>query len=179
MTADRPSPQPSPSPAAAHPLRYVAVVGPGAASAEQVEAARAVGKGLAERGVVVLTGGHGGVMAAAAAGVAGAGGTSIAVLPGLDRAAADPAHTFALPTGLGELRNGLLVRCADAVVAVGCSWGTLSEVALAVRTGVPVVALDCWDLPDDGPHRATSSRDALAQLDALLAALPAAPPSER
>lgn len=158
--------------AAATALRYVAVVGPGAATSEQVAAARAVGRGLAERGVVVLTGGHGGVMAAAAAGVAEAGGVSIAVLPGLDRAAADPAHTFALPTGLGELRNGLLVRCADAVVAVGCSWGTLSEVALAVRTRVPVVALDCWDLPADGPRRATSPDDALAQLDVLLAPPP-------
>jgi uncharacterized protein (TIGR00725 family) len=149
--------------------RYAAVVGPGAATAEQVASARALGRGLAERGVVVLTGGHGGVMAAAASGVADAGGTSIAILPGLDRAEADPVHTFALPTGLGELRNGLLVRCADVVVAVGCSWGTLSEVALAVRTGVPVVALDCWELPDGGPHVATSAPDALAQLDRLLA----------
>lgn len=153
-------------------LRYVAVVGPGSATPEQVAAARAVGRGLAERGVVVLTGGHGGVMAAAATGVAEGAGVSIAVLPGLDRAAADPAHTFALPTGLGELRGGLLVRCADAVVAVGCSWGTLSEVALAVRTRVPVVALNCWDLPADGPRRATSPDDALAQLDVLLAPPP-------
>lgn len=158
-----------PTPTEAVTQRYVAVVGPGAATAEQVAAARAIGRVLAERGVVVLTGGHGGVMAAAASGAAAAGGTSIAILPGLDRAEADPAHTFALPTGLGELRNGLLVRCADVVVAVGCSWGTLSEVALAVRTGVPVVALDCWDLPDDGPQAAASVPDALAHLDRLLA----------
>lgn len=148
--------------------RYVAVVGPGSATTAQLEAARAVGRGLAERAVVVLTGGHGGVMAAAASGVAEAGGTSIAILPGLDRAEADPAHTFALPTGLGELRNGLLVRCADVVVAVGCSWGTLSEVALAVRTAVPVVALDCWDLPDGGPQAAISVPDALSRVDQLL-----------
>lgn len=152
-------------------VRYVAVVGPGSASAEQLTAARAVGRGLAERGVVVLTGGHGGVMAAAAAGAAEANGTSIAVLPGFDRAEADPAHTFALPTGLGELRNGLLVRCADVVVAVGCSWGTLSEVALAVRTGVPVVALDCWELPADGPQTTGSAADALTRVDRLLAGL--------
>lgn len=147
---------------------YVAVVGPGTATPEQAAWAREVGRGLAERGVVVLTGGHGGVMAATATGVAEAGGVSIAVLPGLDRAAADPAHTYALPTGLGELRNGLLVRCADVVVAVGCSWGTLSEVALAVRTEVPVVALGCWDLPAGGPRPADSPADALAQVDRLL-----------
>lgn len=149
-------------------LGYVAVVGPGSASPEQVAMARAVGRGLAERGIVVLTGGHGGVMAAAATGVAEMSGTSIALLPGLDRSKADPSHTFALPTGLGELRNGLLVRCADAVVAVGCSWGTLSEVALAVRTGVPVLALDCWDLPEDGPQIVGSAADALARVDRLL-----------
>lgn len=151
--------------------RYVAVIGPGSATDEQVAAARDLGRGLAERGVVVLTGGHGGVMAAAATGVAEAGGISIAILPGLDRAEADPAHTFALPTGLGELRNGLLVRCADVVVSVGCSWGTLSEVALAVRTGVPLVAIDCWELPDGGPQAAVSVVDALAQVDRLLSNL--------
>lgn len=148
---------------------YVAVVGPGSANPDLVAAARAIGRGLAERGIVVLTGGHGGVMAAAATGAAEGRGTSIAVLPGLDRSEADPAHTFALPTGLGELRNGLLVRCADAVVAVGCSWGTLSEVALAVRTGVPVVALECWDLHEDGPQVAESVPDALERIDRLLA----------
>jgi uncharacterized protein (TIGR00725 family) len=158
-----------PTPTEAATQRYAAVVGPARATAEQVASARALGRGLAERGVVVLTGGHGGVMAAAASGVAEAAGTSIAVLPGMDRSEADPAHTFALPTGLGELRNGLLVRCADVVVAVGCSWGTLSEVALAVRAGVPVVTLDCWDLPDGGPQAATSVPDALAHLDRLLA----------
>ena len=78
-------------------------------------------------------------MRAAAAGVADGGGVSIGLLPGLDRAEGAVEHTYLLPTGLGELRNaGLLVRSADAVVAVGCSWGTLSEIALARRTGVPL-----------------------------------------
>lgn len=142
--------------------RYVAVVGPGSAALADdpggdrlLAAAREVGRLLADRGAVLLCGGGSGVMGAAAEGAAAAGGTSIGLLPGHDRAEGHPALSFALPTGLGELRNGLLVRAADRVVAVGCSWGTLSEIALAVRTGVPVAALDCWDLPDDVRRCAT------------------------
>jgi hypothetical protein len=94
----------------------------------------------------VLTGGLGGVMAAATEGAAAAGGLTVALLPGTDRSGS-PA-TVVIPTGLGELRNGLLVRAADAVIAVGGSWGTLSEIALAMRTGVPVVCLGGWDVRD-------------------------------
>ena len=130
--------------------RYVAVVGPAdGARATDVERAEELGALLAEQGAVVLTGGHHGVMAAAAAGATRAGGVSIGLLPGADRAEGAPEHTHLLPTGLGELRNGLLVRAADAVIAVGCSWGTLSEIALARRTGVPLVLVDPWELPDD------------------------------
>ena len=111
-----------------------------------VETATTAGRLLADRGWVVLTGGLGGVMAAAAAGVDEAGGTAVAILPGVDRAAASPGHTVVLPTGMGEMRNALLVRSADAVLAIGGSWGTLSEVALAARTGVPVVTVGT-DLP--------------------------------
>ena len=98
---------------------------------------------------MLLTGGHHGVMQAAARGASAAGGVSIGLMPGTDRSTGTPEHTYLLPTGLGELRNGLLVRAADAVVAVGCCWGTLSEIALARRTGVPLVLVDPWDLPDD------------------------------
>ncbi len=152
--------------------RYVAVVGPSAGSlaghpeAEDIlSAAYAVGRLLAERGAVVLCGGGTGVMAAAADGAAAAGGTSIGLLPGPDRSEAHASLTFALPTGLGELRNGLLIRAADAVIAVGGSWGTLSEIALAMRTGVLVVSLLGWDLPD-GVRREASAQ---AAVDAALA----------
>jgi uncharacterized protein (TIGR00725 family) len=130
--------------------RYVAVVGPADAARESdLDNAHAVGRLLAADGAVVLTGGHHGVMRAAAAGAAAGGGTSIGLLPGLDRSEGAAEHTFLLPTGLGELRNGVLVRAADAVVAVGCSWGTLSEIALARRTDVPLVLIDPWTLPAD------------------------------
>ena len=122
---------------------YVAIVGPDeSATKANRQAAYTAGAWLAERNVVVVTGGLGGVMGAAADGAASVGGLVIGLLPGADRAAAHPSVTIAIPTGLGELRNGLVVRCADAVLAIGGSWGTLSEMALAMRTGVPVVAVE-------------------------------------
>jgi uncharacterized protein (TIGR00725 family) len=151
------------------PSTYVAVIGPGTtATAEHLAAADEVGAELARAGAVVLTGGHGGVMQAAAAGARSAGGTSIGILPEGDRARANPDSTFTIPTGLGELRNGLLVRAADAVICVALSWGTLSEVALAVRTGVPVVMLGGWDGALEGPASAATPREAVATAMALV-----------
>jgi len=135
---------------------YVAVVGPSEPDDPSfMEQAREAGRLLAERGHVVVTGGLGGVMAAAAAGVAEAGGTAVALLPGSSRAAASPGHTIVIPTGLGEMRNALIIRSADAVLAIGGAWGTLSEIALAVRTGVPVFAVRSWDLPEPVQQCAT------------------------
>jgi len=149
--------------------RYVGVVGPANASDDEVADAEALGRGLAQRGHVVVCGGLGGVMAAVARGAADAGGVVVGLLPGTDRADADPHVTVAIPTGLGELRNALLVRSSDVVVSVGGSWGTLSEVALAVRTGVPVVALRGWSLPSDPGLRAVDTvSEALATVDALI-----------
>jgi uncharacterized protein (TIGR00725 family) len=125
-------------------LGYVAVIGPGDATAEEARLAERVGQLLAEAGVVVVCGGLGGVMAAVSRGVRQRGGLVVGLLPGRDRAAGNEYLSVALPTGLGELRNGLVVAAADAVVAVGGSWGTLSEIALAVRTGKPVVSIAGW-----------------------------------
>lgn len=139
---------------------YIAVIGPGAtATPQQLRDASSVGEALARAGAVVLTGGHGGVMQAAASGCAIAGGTSIGILPDMDRDRANPDTTYTIATGLGELRNGLLVRAADAVICIALSWGTLSEVALAVRSGVPVVALGGWSLPLDGPIPAATPQE--------------------
>jgi uncharacterized protein (TIGR00725 family) len=144
---------------------YVAVVGPSAPGDDRLVAqARTAGRLLAERGWLVLTGGLGGVMAAAAAGVAEAGGTAIALLPGADRSAASPGHAVVIPTGLGEMRNALIVRSADAVLAIGGGWGTLSEIALAARTGVPVVALGSWDLPAPEVTACTSVEAAVQRI---------------
>jgi uncharacterized protein (TIGR00725 family) len=143
---------PDAGPDTGRPRGHVAVVGPSRVDDPRLLAtAEEVGRRLAGAGAVVLTGGGPGVMAAASRGAVEAGGLTVGLLPGTDRAEADPAVLVAVPTGLGEMRNVLLVRAADAVVCVGGSWGTLSEVALAVRTGVPVCAVHGWDLPQDGP----------------------------
>jgi uncharacterized protein (TIGR00725 family) len=128
------------------PPPYVAVVGPGDATAEQIASAEAIGRSLAEAGAVLVCGGGDGVMAAACRGACSAGGISVGILPGNDRLAANDWVGVALPTGLGELRNGLIVRASDAVIAVGGAYGTLSEVALALKTSVPVVGLFTWEI---------------------------------
>lgn len=138
---------------------YVAVVGPGQASAEEERVAEEAGRRLAEAGCVVVCGGLGGVMAAACRGATKAGGTTVGLLPGLARADANPWVAVALPTGMGELRNGLVVRAADAVLAVGGAWGTLSEIALARAAGRPVVGVASWDL--EGVRRCASAEEAV------------------
>ncbi|WP_146846512.1 TIGR00725 family protein [Cellulomonas terrae] len=156
-------------------MAHVGVVGPSSADERELDEAESLGRGLAERGHVVVCGGLGGVMEAVARGSARAGGTVLGLLPGTDRADANPYVTVAVPTGLGELRNGLLVRSCDVVVSVGGSWGTLSETALAVRTGVPVIAISGWILTtrdgreiDDGPRSVSSAGSALDLLDRML-----------
>ena len=108
--------------------------------------AEAVGGSSRARGAVVVCGGLGGVMEAACRGAKEAGGTRSGILPGTDRAAANPFVDTAVPTGLGEARNALVVRAADALIAVGGGYGTLSEIALALKAGKPVVGLDSWDI---------------------------------
>ena len=93
-----------------------------------------------------MCGGLGGVMAAACEGAAEKGGLTVGLLPGTDRAKGNAYLTIALPTGIGELRNGLLVRACDAVIAIGGSWGTLSEIALAKKTGKPVITISGWTI---------------------------------
>jgi uncharacterized protein (TIGR00725 family) len=138
---------------------YVAVIGASRPTPDDLEDAEAVGKGLAERGAIVVTGGRGGVMAAASRGAASAGGVVVGVLPGLDRSEANEWVTVALTTGLGELRNGLVARFADAVVAVGGSYGTLSEIALALQAGTHVFGLHTW--PIEGIRHLESSGEAI------------------
>jgi uncharacterized protein (TIGR00725 family) len=127
---------------------YVAVVGAGGEVAGSVLAdAEAVGAELARRGAVVVCGGLGGIMAAACRGARAEGGMTLGILPGVDRADANEWVSVAVATGLGELRNGLVVRSADAVVAIAGEYGTLSEIALALKAGRRVVGLRSWEIP--------------------------------
>ena len=140
-------------------MPYVAVVGPGEARPDERELAEELGLGLARAGAVIVCGGLGGVMAAACRGASAAQGTTIGILPGTDRNEANEWVTLAIPTGLGELRNGLVVRAADVVIAVGGGHGTLSEIALALRTGVPVIGIETWEI--EGVEAASSADEAV------------------
>ena len=129
---------------------YVAVCGPGVADEREIAWAEDVGRLLAREGAVVVCGGLGGVMEAAARGASAEGGTSIGILPGPHRTGQAEGLSYSIPTGMGEARNALVVRAADAVIAVAGEYGTLSEIALALKIGVPVVGLGTWDLAKDG-----------------------------
>jgi uncharacterized protein (TIGR00725 family) len=120
----------------------IAVCGAGRESPTLEEPAETVGRLIAEAGAVLICGGLGGVMAAAARGAAQAGGLTIGVLPGPLATEANPWIALALPTAMGEGRNVLVVRFADAVIAIGGEWGTLSEIALARKIGRTVVLLE-------------------------------------
>jgi uncharacterized protein (TIGR00725 family) len=128
---------------------YVGVAGVSRAEPALLDQAEVLGRRLAEGGAIVVCGGGPGVMAAVCHGAQSAGGTTVGLLPGLDRAEGNPHLTIAIPTGLGQGRNLLLVRSSDALIAVGGGFGTLSEIALALRTGTPVIGLATWSLQLD------------------------------
>ena len=134
----------------AGPTPYVAVVGGGEADQATCALAQDLGRELARRGALVVCGGLGGVMEAACRGAREEGGTTLALLPGDDRGAANPFVDVAVATGMGEARNALVARTADVVVAVAGEFGTLSEIALALRMGKPVVGLSTWELARGG-----------------------------
>jgi uncharacterized protein (TIGR00725 family) len=127
----------------------VAVCGPRECTDEERAAARQVGALLADAGAVVVCGGGGGVMAAVAEGVRSRGGCVVGIRPGGTREGASPDLSVTVVTNMGEARNAVVVWSADAVIAIGWSWGTLSEVALAKRRGgVPVIVLAGWRILD-------------------------------
>ncbi|MBM3957176.1 MAG: TIGR00725 family protein [Gemmatimonadetes bacterium] len=152
----------------------ISVVGSSDASPEAEALAEAVGRGLAERGALLVCGGLRGVMAAACRGAKAAGGTTIGILPGDDPAAANPWVDIAIPTGLGYARNALVVKAGAAVIAVCGSFGTLSEIGHALADGKAVFGLRTWELSrEDGGTGETTVR-AQSPEDAVEKALAAA-----
>ncbi|NOX61063.1 MAG: TIGR00725 family protein [Chloroflexi bacterium] len=140
-------------------IPLIAVVGGGQCSEEEARLAEEVGRLLAERGFGVVCGGRGGVMAAACRGAARAGGLTVGVLPGEDATEANPWVQIAIATGLGEARNAIVARAGLGAIAVGGEYGTLSEMALALKWGKPVAGLKTWPLPD--VYAADSPEDAV------------------
>ena len=132
---------------------YVAVIGASNALEWELATAEALGKSLGEAGCVLVCGGLGGVMNAAAKGAEAAGGVSIGILPGDDRDVASRHLTVTIATGFGEARNAIVARTSDAVIAVGGEFGTLSEIALALKMGSPVIGIGTWELGRDDLDR--------------------------
>jgi hypothetical protein len=128
----------------------IAVIGGSTATPEEAAAAEAVGRVLAEGGAVLVCGGRGGVMEAACRGAKAAGGLTIGILPGADRGEANPYVDVSIVTGIGLARNAIVARTVQAAIAVGGSYGTLSEIAYALMFGVPVVGLGTWEIKREG-----------------------------
>ena len=147
---------------------HIGVVGEGVCSARIARDAERVGAAIARAGAVLFCGGLRGVMEAASRGAAEAGGVVVGLLPGFRRADANRWVTIPVVTGMDQARNVVLVRSCDAVVAIGGMYGTLSEIALALKLGIPVVGLRTWRLQQPEGRRvpllvARSPEDAVAR----------------
>lgn len=139
------------------------MIGAGECDGATRDQAREVGRQLAEAGCIVVTGGLAGVMEAASSGAAEAGGLVLGILPGSDPADANPDVEVSIATGMGDARNAIIANTAEAFVAVGGAYGTLSEIAFALKRGKHVVTLGSWDV-DPALERASDPADAVAKV---------------
>ncbi|MBD3233753.1 MAG: TIGR00725 family protein [candidate division Zixibacteria bacterium] len=138
---------------------YIGILGAHSCDESIAEIAETTGSLIANSSAILVCGGKGGVMEAACRGSRDAGGTTIGILPGNDPEEGNPYLTYRILTGLGEGRNMIIIRSVDAAIAISGSYGTLSEIALCLRAGVPVVSLKSWDIPGmelitDSPEKA-------------------------
>ena len=130
--------------------KFIAVIGGGQPTAREAQLAEEVGRELARQGAILVCGGLGGVMEAACRGASAEGGTTIGILPGDNRGAANPYVHIPIATGAGYTRNSAVVKSAQAVIAVGGSYGTLTEIGYALQTGIPVIGLNTWAISRNG-----------------------------
>jgi uncharacterized protein (TIGR00725 family) len=128
----------------------IAVIGDSSCSRQEARLAESVGKLLAQRGATVVCGGLGGVMEAACRGAKSKGGMTVGILPGQDSSTANQWVDIPVVTGIGEARNVAVAKSAQAVIAVCGGYGTLSEIAYALKSGIPVVGLNTWSLSRGG-----------------------------
>lgn len=153
--------------------RHIAVIGEGSCDEATATQAEEVGRLVAGAGAVLVCGGMGGVMEAACRGARAAGGVTLGILPGLDRAEGNPYLDYSIVTGIGHARNLAVAASGDAVIAVGGRFGTLSEIGLARKAGRPVVVLGGWEIKRDGQapegimHAGTPAEAARLALDAI------------
>ena len=128
----------------------IAVIGDSSFSAEENKLAETVGELLAQQGAIVICGGLGGVMEVVCRGAKSKGGLTVGVLPGEDSSMANPWVDIPIVTGVGYARNMAVVKSAQAVIAIGGGYGTLSEIAYALKRGIPVIGLNTWSLSQNG-----------------------------
>lgn len=128
-------------------MKTIGVIGAGHADKEVLSFAEELGKLIAKNGFILITGGLGGVMEAASRGAYLEGGITVGILPTLDKKDANPYIKIPIPTGMGEMRNALVVRASDVLIAVSGEYGTLSEIALALKTGKRVIGIRTWKIP--------------------------------
>ncbi len=126
--------------------KMIAVIGAGRADKELLALAEQVGRLIALNGAILVCGGLGGVMEAAAMGANTEGGITVGILLGLEKSAANPYINVPVATGLGEIRNAVIVRSADVLIAIGGEYGTLSEIAFALKAGKTVIGIGTWDI---------------------------------
>ena len=130
--------------------KFISVIGGSQSSAREIKLAEEVGRELARKGVVLVCGGLGGIMEAACRGASSEGGITIGILPGDDREQANPYVQFPIVTGIGYARNAVVAKSGQAVIAIGGSYGTLSEIAYALQSSIPVIGLGTWSLSRNG-----------------------------
>jgi uncharacterized protein (TIGR00725 family) len=147
--------------------KVIALIGSGDSDVRLERMAEEVGRNIAEEGYTLVCGGLGGVMEASAKGCREAGGLTIGILPGADRGAANEYIDVVIPTGMGEARNALIVKAAVGIIAIGGAYGTLSELAFALKDAVPVVGIDTWDISDEIMTVAEASMAVQTLLDKL------------
>lgn len=139
----------------------IGVIGSGDPSPETDRLAEEVGRGIAKGGAILINGGLGGVMEASARGAKDMGGLTVGILPGLNASDANPHIDIAIPTGLGDMRNFLIVRASNALIAVDGSYGTLSEIAIALKMKKPVIGIKTWDISHE-IYRADTPEEAVS-----------------
>jgi len=153
--------------------RFIAVIGGSECSSQEAELAEEVGCELAKHGAILVCGGLGGVMEAACKGAGSQGGVTIGILPGGSRQAANPYVQIPIVTNLGEARNVVVVKTAQAAIAIGGGYGTLSEIGHALRNGIPVIGLNTWSLsrnsqPDSSIIPAQNPTEAVSKALSLI-----------
>ena len=130
--------------------KFIAVIGGSQPSSKEAQLAEAVGRELAKQGAVLICGGLGGIMEAACRGASFEGGVTVGILPGNNRDEANPHVQIPIVTGMGYARNIAVVKSAQAVIAIGGNYGTLSEISHALQSGIPVIGLNTWSLSKNG-----------------------------